>query len=201
MLLIFKRRKKMGLFDTLSKQLSEKSTAAKLGESVGVSPEKVQKLTEIGLPTLLQGLLKNSSTPEGAASLAKALDQHKNDNVSNITSFLNGVNKDDGVNMLSHIFSGKEKQVEKSLAKETGLKTNQVAGLLSQLAPLLMGFLGQEKKKENLDASGIAGLLSNVASQGDSGMMGMAANFLDSNKDGNIIDDVGNLFGKIFKKK
>lgn len=191
----------MSLFDTLSKQLSEKSTAAKLGESVGVSPEKVQRLAEIGLPTFLQGLLKNSSTTEGAASLAKALDQHKDDNVSDITGFLNGVNKDDGLKMLSHIFSGKEKQVEKSLAKETGLKTNQVAGLMSQLAPLLMGFLGQEKKKENLDASGITGLLSNIASQGNSGMMGVAAGFLDGNKDGNIIDDVGNLFGKMFKKK
>ncbi|HPD37671.1 MAG TPA: hypothetical protein PK411_04945 [Mesotoga infera] len=81
------------------------------------------------------------------------------------------------------------------------MKTNQVAGLMSQLAPLLMGFLGQEKKKENLDASGITGLLSNIASQGNSGMMGVAAGFLGGNKDGNIIDDVGNLFGKMFKKK
>lgn len=107
----------MSLFDTLSKQLSEKSTAAKLGESVGVSPEKVQRLAEIGLPTLLQGLLKNSSTPEGAASLAKALDQHKDDNVSDITGFLNGVNKDDGLKMLSHIFPARKNRLRKVLRK------------------------------------------------------------------------------------
>jgi hypothetical protein len=32
-------------------------------------------------------------------------------------------------------------------------------------------------------------------------MMGVAAGLLGGKKDGNIIDDVGNLFGKMFKKK
>jgi hypothetical protein len=52
-----------------------------------------------------------------------------------------------------------------------------------------------------LDANGIAGLLNNTLGQsGNSGMLNMAAQLLDMDKDGNVLDDVGNLLGKFFKK-
>jgi hypothetical protein len=79
------------------------------------------------------------------------------------------------------------------------MDSNQVSSILAQLAPLVMGFLGQQKKQQNLDASGISGLLTNTLGQSGSGMMNMAAQLL-TDKDGNIMDDVGNLMGKFFKK-
>jgi len=61
--------------------------------------------------------------------------------------------------------------------------------------------LGNEKKKSNVNSSGTAGFLSNIASSSSSsGMMGKAADLLDKEKDGSFLDGAGSFFGKLFKK-
>ena len=185
----------------ITDQMNNQDTLKKLGQSVGAEPSKVQQLAEIGMPALLQALGRNASTPDGAASLAKALDQHQDDDVDDIKGFLNKVNTDDGAKMLQHIFAGKNDWVQTNLAKQTGLETNQVSGLMTQLAPLILGALAQQKKQNNLDASGIGGLLRGLSGQGgNSGLMGMVTNMLDSDNDGNIVDDVGGLLKGFLKK-
>jgi hypothetical protein len=43
-------------------------------------------------------------------------------------------------------------------------------------------------------------LTNTVGQSSNSGMIDMATKLLDADKDGSIIDDVSNLFGKLFKK-
>lgn len=183
------------------KLLNSQETLNKLGQSVGASPSQVKDLTSLGIPALLQAMDRNASTPEGASSLAGALEQHQDDNIDDLDGFLSKVDKDDGAKMLQHIFSGSNDRVQNNLAKKTGMKTDQVSGLMTQLAPMLMGALGKQKKQENVDASGISGLLSGLKGQaGGSGIMGIVSNLLDSDDDGSIIDDVGGLLKGFFKK-
>ncbi len=192
----------MDILKLINEQINNQATLKKLGKSVGADPSQVQQLAQLGMPTLLQALGKNASTSEGAEALAGALDDHQDDNVNNLEEFLNNVNSDDGAKILQHIFAGKNDMVKKNLAKQTGLKKSQVSGLMTQLAPLLLGALGQQKKEDNLDASGIAGLLSGLTAQsGNNGLMGMVTNLLDSDNDGSIVDEVGGIFKKLFKKK
>jgi len=81
------------------------------------------------------------------------------------------------------------------------METGQVDGIMTQLAPLLLGALGQQKKQQRLDSAGIPGLLSGLLEKGgNGGIMGMVTNLLDADDDGSIIDDVGNLLGGFFKK-
>lgn len=71
------------------------------------------------------------------------------------------------------------------------------------IAPVhLAGFLRLwTEKEENVDASGISGLLSGLKGQaGGSGIIGIVSNLLDSDDDGSIIDDVGGLLKGFFKK-
>jgi len=74
---------------------------------------------------------------------------------------------------------------------------------MSRLAPLLLGALGNQKKVQNLDATGIAALTSTTAKGlqqfGGGNLFSIAKQLLDADKDGDIIDDKGNLFKK-FKK-
>jgi hypothetical protein len=191
----------MDIMKLITDQINNPDTLNKLGQSVGVEPSQVQKVAQMGMPALLQALGRNSSTEEGAAALAGALDQHQDDNVDDVAGFLNNVNTNDGAKMLQHIFSNNNDLVQNNLAKQTGLETGQVTGIMSQLAPLLLGALGQQKKEQNLDSSGINNLLGGVLGQAsNSGLMGMVTNLLDSDKDGNIIDDIGNVLGGFFKK-
>ncbi|SCZ80103.1 DUF937 domain-containing protein [Acidaminobacter hydrogenoformans] len=191
----------MNLMELLAGQLNNPDALNKLGQSVGANPEQVNQLAKIGLPTLMKALGQNASTPEGASALAKALEQHEEDDVDDLDGFLGKVDTNDGEKILEHILSGKKQVVQQNLASQTGLQSSQVSGLLTQLAPLLLGALGQQKKQQNLDASGVSNLLNGAMSRGDSGLMGMASKILDADKDGDIMDDIGNLIGSFMKKR
>jgi hypothetical protein len=181
--------------------INNPDTLNKLGQSVGAEPSQVQQLAQLGMPALLQALGRNAGSSEGAAALSGALDQHQDDNVEDVDGFLNTVDTDEGSKMLEHIFSGNNERVQNNLARQTGLETGQVSGLLAQLAPLLLGALGQQKKQQNLDEAGIPGLLSGVMGQsGNSGLMGMVTKLLDSDHDGEVMDDVGKYLGGFLKK-
>ncbi|MDW7739102.1 MAG: DUF937 domain-containing protein [Bacillota bacterium] len=117
-----------------------------------------------------------------------------------MTDFLKNVDTKDGAKMLQHIFSGNNDRVQNNLARQTGMKKDQVSGVLTQLAPLLIGALGQQKKEQKLDESGISGLLNGLMGQGDSGVMGLVTNMLDKDQDGSIVDDIGGMLGNFFKK-
>lgn len=206
----------MDILELLSGQLNSQKTLSRLGKSVGADSSQVQQLAQIAMPTLLQALGRNASTDQGARSLAGALDQHSDDGVDDIDDFLDRVDTNDGAKMLQHIFSGKSQRVETRLAAKTGMDSGQVSGLLTQLAPLLLGTLGQTKKRQNLDSGGIAELLGQLLGQGDGagsttaargssaagggGLMSMLTEFLDADDDGSIVDDVGNLLGGLFKQ-
>jgi hypothetical protein len=191
----------MNLLDQLTGQLGDKNALSQLGQSAGADSGQVQQLVQLGLPLLMQAMGKNSSKDEGAQALTAALDQHKDTNVNDIARFLNKVDTTDGAKIVQHVLGEKNETVQNNLAKKTGMDAGQVSSILAQLAPLVMGFLGQQKKEQNLDATGISGLLTNTLGQSsNSGMMNMATQLLDADKDGSIIDDVGNMLGKFFKK-
>jgi hypothetical protein len=196
----------MNIQELIMKQMSNPEILDQLGKTVGANPEQVQKLAQLGLPTMLEALNRNAGTPEGAQALAGALEQHQDTNVDDLAGFLKNVDTQDGAKILQHVLSGKSDRVQNNLARQTGLDGSQVSGLLQQFAPLLLGLLGNQKKEENLDAAGVAGLTSQLTntlgqSGGGGGLMGMAAQFLDADKDGDIVDDLGKLLGGFLGKK
>ena len=130
-----------------------------------------------------------------------ALDHHQDDEVLDLDSFLSKVNKDDGAKILSHVLGGNSQRVQTNLARQSGMNPGQVSGILIQLAPMLLGALGQEKKRGNLDASNLIGMLAGGLGQGgNGGIKAMVTNLLDSDDDGSIIDEVGDLLGGFLKR-
>lgn len=194
----------MDIMELIMSQLNDKDALAELGKKVGANPSQVKQVTQMGLPTLIKALSNNASTPKGAEALAGALDQHKDDDINDIIRYIKNVDTEDGRKILNHVLANKNQNVQTRLAKQAGLETSQVTGLMSQLAPLLLGALGQQKKKENLDATGISSLTSllsdSMGKKDDSGIMGMVSQLLDSDKDGDILDDVSGIIGSILKK-
>jgi hypothetical protein len=190
---------KMDIADLIKGQLNQ-SMLNQLGQSTDASPSKVKKLVNLGMPALLQAMQRNASSTDGADALAKALDQHKEDPVDDISDFLKHVDTSDGSKILEHVFTSKNERVQKNLAKKTGLGQDQVGGLLTQLAPLVMGVLGKQKIEQGLDAKGVSGLLNQVLGQtGSSGLIRQATKILDTDKDGSIVDDVQKFLGKFLK--
>ncbi len=154
------------------------------------------------MPTMMKAMDRNTGVSKGADGLLKALKQHQDDDVKKMVMDFNTVDKVDGSKIVNHIFSQKTEQVEKNLAKHTSLQKDQVSNVLSQLAPILLGALGNQQKGQPVDVSSLSSFLNGTMEKtGQTGMMSLVESLLDKNKDGNIWDDILRFFAGLFKKK
>jgi hypothetical protein len=193
----------MDLLKLLTNLSSNQTAFDQLNQSVDAKPTQLQKLIQLGLPMLMEALNRNASTSQGAQALTSALETHQEDNIGDLTGFLQNVDTEDGAKILQHVFTNKNQRVQNNLSKQTGLDINQVGSLMAKLAPLLMGALGNQKKAQNLDATGVTDLTSTLTKGlqqfGGGNLLSMAKQLLDADKDGDVMDDLSNLLGK-FKK-
>ena len=172
----------------------------KLAEQIGGTDGQTKNAIMAALPALLGALNKNSNTPEGAQTLNNALEQHDGSVLNNVAGYLQNPDLKDGAGILNHLFGGNTQNVANAVSQSSGLDTQGSLKMLETLAPLVLGALGQQKKENNLDAQGISNLTSNIAANftGEGGIMSMITNLLDANKDGNVMDDLTGMIGKLF---
>lgn len=182
-----------GLLDSLLEQLPP-GAANQLAGSLGVDESAVGKLISAGLPAILGGLANNTQKPEGAAALSAALEKHDTSIFDNLDGLAagSGDQNSDGNKILGHVLGGRRGAVEQQLASSTGADLSIITKLLPMLAPLVMGYLANQKKSKGLDGAGIGSLLGDERKAQEAkqpGLGGLAA-ILDANKDGSIMDDV-----------
>ena len=172
----------------------------KLAEQIGGTDGQTKNAIMAALPALLGALNKNSNTPEGAQTLNNALEQHDGSVLNNVEGYLQNPDLKDGAGILNHLFGGNTQNVANAVSQSSGLDMQGSLKMLETLAPLVLGALGQQKKENNLDAQGISNLTSNLAANfaGEGGIMSMITNLLDANKDGNVMDDLTGMIGKLF---
>ena len=190
----------MKMLKILTGLMNNQKVLGQLNKPMGADSQKVEKAVQLGIPMLIEALSRNTSNPEGAQSLSDALEQHKEDKVDDLFNFFNNVDTKDGTKILQHIFPNKDELIKRNLSKTTGLEQNQIGALLAQLAPLLLGVLGNQKKEQNLDADGVSSLTSllskNLQQSSGNNIFSMVTKLLDANKDGSIVDDILNIFIK-----
>lgn len=176
-----------------------------LTSKLGGDEAQVKSGLGLALPAILEALNKNTNTPEGAESLNKALEKdHDGSILDNVTGFLNNPESANGLGILGHLFGDKTPNVAQAVSKASGLDQNSSMQLLTMLAPLVLGFLGKEKKQNNLDANGLNNLTSMLSSnlaQSNPDIMSFVGSLLDSNKDGSFLDEALGMLGGFFGKK
>ena len=175
-----------------------------LAEQVGGNEGQVKNGVMAALPAMLTALSKNSGTEKGDQELNNALEtKHDGSILNNLSGYLSNPDLKDGAGILNHLFGSQTSNVANAVSQSSGLDTNGSMKMLQMLAPVLMGMLGQQKKQNNLDAEGIGNLTSMLASNfgseaGASGIIDVVTNLLDANKDGNVMDDIMGMVGKLF---
>ncbi len=175
-----------------------------LAEQVGGNEGQVKNGVMAALPAMLTALSKNTGTEKGAQELNNALEKkHDGSILDNLSGYLSNPDLKDGAGILNHLFGNQTSNVANAVSQSSGLDINGSMKMLQMLAPILMGMLGQQKKQNNLDAEGIGNLTSMLASNfgseaGASGIMEAVTNLLDANKDGNVMDDIMGMVGKLF---
>lgn len=205
------------LQDLLGQQQGNEALEQISGQ-VGAEPSLVNTAIQAALPAILGGLANNASTPDGAQSLDTAL---SNDHDGSILGNLGGLGslildqstptprQADAGGILGHILGGSQGQVAQDVSQKSGLGMGQVAQILMMLAPIVMGYLGQQKRQQNVGADGLGGLLGGLLGGGQAAaapssgnaMMDMASSMLDSDRDGSSMDDIASMAFDYFTKK
>ena len=192
----------MDLTDLLNGPLGQ-NVVSSVSSQLGMSKTETTSAIGVAVPAILAGLAKNSQSSKGAESLNKALDSKHDgsllDNLGNILQNQSSAVQQDGNGILDHIFGANKSAIEKGVAAKSGLSIDKIGPLLSTLAPIVMAFVGQQKKQSKTSAGGLGDLLGGLLGStgattskksSGGGLMGMVMGMLDKNKDGNVIDDL-----------
>ena len=179
-----------------------------IARSVGVGGSDVSNVLAGAVPAILTGLTRNSSSSDGAAGLLGALDRdHDGSVLDDVMGYLGGGgNLADGAGILGHVLGGRQANVERAISSSSGVDMASVGKILAMVAPLIMGALGKEKRRQGFDASGLAAALGQqerAARKVSPSAVDLFSRMLDSDGDGDPMDDIvkmgSGLLGGLFK--
>ena len=196
------------IFDSVTEQLSGPNLT-QLSQQIGADEATTSQAVQAALPMLLGGLARNASSPDGAASLGNALNEHR-DAMQNLGGLLGNAESGPGGGILGHIFGQKRSTVESGVGQATGLQQHQVGKLLMVLAPIVMAALARRQQAHQeqevplpgaptpaqTGPGGLPDILEREAQEaqqraptGLGGLLGM----LDRDGDGNPLNDIGRM--------
>lgn len=190
-----------GILDLLNSDLG-KQIIGGVSQETRQPADKTASVVSMALPLLMGAMKRNSNSQEGAAGLMGALDnKHDGSILDNLGGFFGGgVNEDakqDGLGILGHVLGGSQDNVVGALSKKSGVDTNSVMQILTVIAPIVLGYLGKEKKQQQVsDQNGIGGLLGGLlggGSQEAPKQQSLIESILDGDNDGSVIDDIAGM--------
>lgn len=192
----------MSLLETLASQISGPALEG-LSKQLGADSNTTMSAVTAALPMIVGALAKNASSQDGAASLANALDKdHDGSILEQLSGFLGSSDNGPGGAILGHVFGNKRPGVEAGLSQMTGLNQGQAGNLLENLAPIVMGYLGRQKRQGGLGVDDLTNILMGErkqAQQSSGGAMDILSSILDRDGDGSVIDDIGGMLGKFLR--
>lgn len=208
-----------GILDLLNSDLG-KTIVSGVSNQTNQSQSKTQDVLTMALPVLTAAMKRNASTPQGAEGLLGALNsKHDGSILDNLGGLFSGGVDDnvvnDGGKILGHVLGNKQQHVQAAISQKSGVDANTVAQILKVAAPILLGVLGNQAKKQNVSsANGLENLLGGMlGGSSTSNEQSFLESILDADGDGSVVDDVagmvlggkkkkgglGGLLGNLFK--
>lgn len=190
-----------GLLDLLNSDLGKQMISGVSNET-RQSEDKTAAIVSMALPLLMGAMKRNTSSPDGAAGLMNALNnKHDGSILDNLGGlFGGGVNEDvkiDGLGILGHVLGGSQDNVVGAISKKSGVDSNTVMQILTVLAPIVLGYLGKQKRQQNVKSqSGLEGLLGGMLGGGrrqQKKQQSLIETLLDGNNDGSVVDDIAGM--------
>ncbi|MBB5235124.1 DUF937 domain-containing protein [Deinococcus budaensis] len=116
-----------------------------LGQRLGTSPQQTEAAMEAAIPLLLGAMTRNAQDPQGAQSLAGALDQHDG---RALDLFGQGQAPDpsEGQRILGKVFGGQQQAAAQAVSRRAGIDPQLAMQLLSMAAPLVLAYLSRRRQ-------------------------------------------------------
>ncbi|WDI30722.1 DUF937 domain-containing protein [Hyphococcus flavus] len=188
----------MSLMDQLT-QVVVSQISQQASQKTGMEQGLTEKMMPMAMAAIMAGLKKNASQPQGAQALSDALQRHDGSLLNNVDQVSSDNVLADGQKILGHILGGKQSQTERALAKTAGVDQGQIGQLLAMAAPAVLASLGRAKREQGLDASALAGLVTEESVRAHAAApneLGGLLGFLDQDGDGDFKDDLMEQAGK-----
>jgi len=146
-----------------AKSLLPSDLISRAASSLGETESGIQRAVNGSIPTVLSGLLNQSSTT-GTSSI---LDMVKNASGSNILGNITGLLSGSSISgigstvmgWLRSLFGDRLSSVTNSLASFAGIKPSSASSVMSLATPAVLGSVGNYVKENNLSASGLGSFL------------------------------------------
>jgi hypothetical protein len=197
----------MQINDILAQMGGLKSMAAELGVSEAQAASGAQAL----IPAILGGFKKQAQTqPSGLEGLGGLLGTLGGGALLDNVLSPQPTNVNQGNDVLGQIFGSKDvsRTVASNAASQTGLDASVLKKMLPVLAMMVAGYMAKQRGGDSTDsapASGglgglggmLGGLLGGGGGGGGGGKAGGLAGMLDMNGDGNALDDIMRMAGKV----
>ena len=190
----------MDLSELLNSAIGQ-SIVRNVAGQLGVNENQASSAVNMAIPAILAGMTRNARSQDGAVSLNNALEKkHDGSLLENLSGMLQGHTSElqsDGDGILGHVFGNNRTAVEQGIAQKSGVSLSKIGPLLAIVAPIVMAYLGKEKRQTNTGAGGLGdllgGLLGGATQQRSTtcgGLMDMLGGILDKDGDGNPLDDL-----------
>lgn len=184
----------------------EGGTVSQISDQLGIDEDKAQQAIGMALPVLIGALNRNTKQSGGAEALVGALQRDHDGSI--LDNLAGAVTKEDtlqdGLAILGHVFGERQSNVQDSVSRATGLDQEQVMRIFALLAPIVLGALGQMRRKKDLDAQGVSKLLQEERTTVEKTGSGLVQ-LLDMDGDGDVSEEIislgSNLLGGLFGGK
>ena len=119
----------------------------------GISKSQIIALLIVAAPLVISYLKKKSENADEAEKLNAALDKDHDGSILNDPA--QALNRgQEGDSILGHIFGGEKANVENQLSQNTGISMDKIGPIMAMLAPVIMGYIGQQKQANNVTSGG-----------------------------------------------
>lgn len=152
-----------GILDLINSDLG-KQIVSGIGSQVGTSEGETTSVLSSALPSLINAMQNNAATEQGAGGLLGALLGGKHDGglLDNLGSLLGGggIDTEDGGKILGHVLGDNQPHVENQISQNTGVSTDKIGMILKLAAPIVMAYLANHAKNNNVqNGTDLGGLL------------------------------------------
>lgn len=139
----------MSLIDLITGNTGDQ-VAQEAENRFGISKGQILALLAVAAPLIISALRKKAEDPAEADSINNALNQHDGSVLSNPSQ----ASEADGSSILSHIFGGQKSEVENQLSQSSGISMDKIGPILAMLAPIVMGYLGNQRNQAGVNSGG-----------------------------------------------
>lgn len=181
-----------------------------ISNQLGTNENETKTALEGVIPTLLGAMASNTQTKQGAQGLLGALDSdHDGSILDDVVGFVGNFQDGPGQGILKHVLGGQQPTVENKLSNKTNMNSSQISSLLKIAAPLVLGYLGRQKRQSNssgFNIGDIAQLLGGMTQQADQStgldigdVLSVVGSLTGDQKGGGAKSAIG-LLGKLFRR-